>query len=206
MLLKTMLLGVISHTLAAPVSCPRQTTLSASQIQAIAPATASCDGADFPSECADANAAAGAIAASFSKYSITSKGEQAALLALMLYESGNFKYNIHHFPSPNPGQGTRNMQSYNYNLQYAKSLFDAQKVAAAEAQGPDAVLQLVLGDNESFGSAAWFLSSQCSAEIRQGLASGSAEGWTAYLTQCVGTTDTADRDTVWKAALQAMQG
>ena len=69
----------------------------------------------------------------------------------------------------------------------------------------DAVLALVNGDADSFGSAAWFLSSQCSESVRQGLAAGTAAGWQTYLTSCVGATDTSDRDTLWAAAIQAMK-
>ena len=224
MLLKNTLLNAstLAFAIAAPVTITRTVTetvtaseaietsspaagLTASTIQIISPATASCDGADFPDECADASQAAGPISNSFSKYQITSVGEQAALVALMLYESGSFKYNKNHFPGV-PGQGTRNMQSPAFNLKYAQSLFDAGAVAEADAQGPAAVLALVSRDEESFGSAAWFLSSQCPDSIRQELATASAEGWTAYLTQCVGTADNPERDQLWSAAIQAMSG
>ncbi|KAF2739331.1 hypothetical protein EJ04DRAFT_509034 [Polyplosphaeria fusca] len=188
---------------AAPSRCGRN-TLTEAAIQAIAPSTASCAGAEFSNECATAADAVGPIQASFQKYGVTSTAEQAALIALMLYESGNFQYNIHHFPSPNPGQGTRNMQNYPFNLQYATALFGAQAQEKA-AQGPDAVLGMLLGNDESFGSAAWFLTSQCNAQIRQGLHSGSQAGWSAYLTQCIGTTDTPDRDAVWTKAMQVLQ-
>ncbi|KAF2187831.1 hypothetical protein K469DRAFT_704791 [Zopfia rhizophila CBS 207.26] len=206
MLLKhaTLIASALALASAAPLA--RRATLTAATIQAISPKTSTCDGAPFPDECRDASQAEDPINKSFQKYQINSAGEQAALLALMLYESDNFKYNKNHFPAPgNPGQGTKNMQSPAFNLKYAQSLFDALTVQQAEAKGPEAVLVLVSGDQESFGSAAWFLSNQCSGSIRQGLASGSPEGWTAYLTQCVGTTDNPERDSIWKAALQAME-
>lgn len=122
----------------------------------------------------------------------------------MLYESNAFKYSRNHWPGV-PGQGTRNMQSPAFNLLYAESLYPAAAVQAAQAQGVDAVLALVNGDADSFGSAAWFLSSQCSESVRQGLAAGTAAGWQAYLTSCVGATDTSDRDALWTAATQAMK-
>jgi hypothetical protein len=90
------------------------------------------------------------------------------------------------------------MQSPDFNLLYAQSLFDAQTVAAAQAIGPASVLELVSGDNESFGSAAWYFTTQCSDEVKQGLTAGTAEGWAAYLTNCVQTTDTEDRDAGWR--------
>lgn len=48
--------------------------------------------ATFASECRDAEFSAPQINQAFTDYQITSRGEQAALLSLMLLESGNFKY------------------------------------------------------------------------------------------------------------------
>ncbi|KAF2204171.1 hypothetical protein GQ43DRAFT_196852 [Delitschia confertaspora ATCC 74209] len=199
----TLLLNTLLLVSAHPLSRPRY-ALSASAITTVSPSTSTCSGAPFPEECATASQAAGPISRSFTKYQITSSGEQAALLALMLYESGDFKYSKNHFPGV-PGQGTRNMQSPAFNLKYAESLYPAEEVEEAQAQGPEAVLELVNDDEKGFASAAWFLSTQCTDEIRQGLASKSAEGWTAYLTQCIGTTDNAERDAYWKKAVQALE-
>ncbi|ORY05681.1 hypothetical protein BCR34DRAFT_43475 [Clohesyomyces aquaticus] len=194
--------GTIALASAAPVA---RASITAATIEAITPATASCVGAPFPQECRDATQAAGPIASSFQKYGISTAGEQAALLALMLYETDGFKYNKNHTPGI-PGQGTRNMQSPALNLKYASSLFDAATVQQASAAGPDAVYTLLAGDNESFGSAAWFLNTQCSPGIRQGLASGTAVGWSAFLSQCVYTPDSEGRNAVWSAAIKAVQG
>lgn len=189
---------------AAPVAqvAPASTcTLTAEKLIAIDPNTATCVGAEFPLECADAARAAPAISASFKKYEIESKGAQAALIGIMLFESGSFKYNKNHFPG-RPGQGTRNMQMLDFNKEYATSLFGAEKATAAS--GTDGVLGLVLGDEASFGSAAWFLNTKCPASIKAGLADGSSAGWIAYLTDCVGTEHTADRDVAWTAAKKAL--
>lgn len=214
MLSKTLLLAgtiALASALPAPAPSPAESetvkveasgAITADLITKIAPSTASCSGAAFPDECADAATAAKSISASFEKYKITEPGTQAALISLMLYESGNFVYNKNHYPGV-PGQGTKNMQSPAFNLLYAKSLFP-DKAAAAEAQGPEAVLALVSGNDETFGSAAWFLTSQCTPAIAEGLASATSAGWSAYLTQCVGTTDTPDRDTIWTAAKGAL--
>ena len=125
----------------------------------------------------------------------------------MLYETGDFKYSINHYPGV-PGQGTRNMQSPAYNLKYAEWLatectncgITAQEVKKAEATGPKAVLALVNTDEWGFGSAAWFLSPQCDASVQKGLAAGTEEGWEDYLTQCVGTSATEERTAIWKKA------
>ncbi|KAF2662745.1 hypothetical protein K491DRAFT_584182 [Lophiostoma macrostomum CBS 122681] len=166
----------------------------------------SCTGADYPDECATYATAAPAITASFSKYGVTTTGQQAALLSIMLFESDYFHYNKHHFPSPNPGQGTRNMQSLTYNQQYATALYGASAVQQASTSGGDSVLQLVLGDDASFGSAAWFFSTQCTDAVKQGLVFGDKNGWAQYLTQCVGTTDTEDRDVVWQKVNEVLKG
>ncbi|KAH7399369.1 hypothetical protein BKA66DRAFT_451637 [Pyrenochaeta sp. MPI-SDFR-AT-0127] len=203
----------------APVpECSNNTTepetvtevLSAKNLIAIAPATASCTGADFPQECADASQAATAINKSFKTYGITSTGEQAALVAYMLFESGNFKYSKNHFPG-RPGQGTRMMAMPPFVKLYATSAVGAEAVTAAEAAGGDAALNAVLAlvnsdDEKSFGSAAWFLSSQCTAEVRAGLAAETVDGWHNFLTECVGTTAATERDEPWVAAKQIMLG
>jgi len=86
------------------------TALTAEKLIAIAPKTASCAGASFADECADATRAVPAINKAFETYDITSTGEQAALIAYMLFESGDFQFNKNHFPAPGrPGQGTRMM-------------------------------------------------------------------------------------------------
>lgn len=145
--------------------------------------TSSCDNAPAAGECRTAAQAAPYIAISFTKFGVTSFGEQAALVALMLYESGGFKYSRNHFPGI-PGQGTRNMQSPAYNAQYAHFLatvctdcgISAADVARASAQGPAAVLDLLNSDEWSFGSAAWVLRTQCAADVRLGLAAQTQAG------------------------------
>jgi hypothetical protein len=212
---RSLVLGcaLLSTTLALPTpqdsnaDCPHEIT--AEDLTAIDAATATCSSTGtFASECADASRAAPAITSAFEKYDISSPGAQAALIAIMLFESGSFKYNHNHFPAPGrPGQGTRNMQMAPFNEKYATALFGAAKVSAAKAapaagQDPsDAVLALVnASDEDSFGSAAWFLTTQCDPSIKDGLASGTAAGWDAYLTQCVGTTHDPARDPSWTAA------
>lgn len=215
----------ISALVAVSIACPTklsQTTtispstsstvasnkLTASDILAIAPSANTCANAQFASECRTADEAAPYIAAGFDNFDITDFPSQAALLSLMLYESGSFKYNINHFPGV-PGQGTRNMQSPAFNLQYAQWLattvtnsnITADQVAQANTAGPAAVLALVDIDPWSFSSAAWFLSTQCSDAVKQELAKGTDNGWNGYLTDCVGTTATDDRTAIWKKAM-----
>lgn len=183
-------------------------TITASDIIAIAPDTVSCDSAPYPSECATATQAAPYISASFQNFGVDSFGAQAALLSLMLYESGSFKYNINHYPGV-PGQGTRNMQSPAFNLNYTQWLaskysdagFTAEQIQQADAQGPAEVLALVESDTWSFASAAWFLTTQCDLSILEGLAGRVKAGWDDYLTSCVGTSATDDRTAIWTKAI-----
>jgi hypothetical protein len=178
--------------------------LTAEQLIGIAPATASCTNAPFPAECADAATAATAINKSFETYKVTETGEKAALVAYMLFESGNFRYSRNHFPG-RPGQGTRMMAMPEFIEKYATAVSGAEAVATAKATGVDAVLALVNSDDEkSFGSAAWFLTSTCAPEVRAGLVAQTTDGWHAFLTQCVGTTADPDRDVSWIAAKQHM--
>lgn len=94
---------------------------------------------------------------------------------------------------------------------YATAVAGAEAVAAAkgsgDAAGLNAVLKLVNSDEEkSAGSAAWFLTSTCTPEVRQGLVAETVEGWHNFLTQCVQTELDAARDDPWAAAKQVLSG
>lgn len=153
---------------ASPLVRKHTNCLTATDLTNIAPDTASCDGAAAPTECAPADIAAPNIDQSFHTFKIDSFGAQAALVAIMLFESGDFKYKINHYPGV-AGQGTRNMQSPAFNEKYADwivangndSNVTTTSVSAASAQGPAELLDLINTDKWGFASAAWFLSTQC---------------------------------------------
>lgn len=183
----------------------KRNSFCANDLVTIESTTASCAGAPLAAECRTAAQAAPWISASFATFGITDYYTQAALISLMVYESGGFKYSQNHFPGV-PGQGTRNMQSPAYNLKYAQYLatlpssnITAADVATAQAKGPAAVLALVNTDKWSFASAAWYLTQECNPSISQGLAEGTQVGWSNYLT-CVGTPATNDRTQIWDKA------
>ena len=67
----------------------------------------------------------------------------------------------------------------------------------------NAVRALVLRDDLSFASAAWFLRTKCTPDIAHGLASASDEAWTRYMTLCIGVDDTSERHAVFQKARQA---
>lgn len=209
MLIATLLqaLTLVSIASAIPLVKKQATCISPNNLITIAPDTASCDGAPFPEECASASVAAPNIAQSFSLFNIDSFGTQAALVAIMLFESGDFKYKINHFPGV-AGQGTRNMQSPAFNSKYADWIVangqDAsitQASVAAAANNPAALLDLINTDQWSFASAAWFVSTQCDASQIQALGDESQASFEAYLTGCVGTTVTEDRIAGWEKVI-----
>ena len=101
------------------------------------------------------------------------------------------------------------MQSPAYNLEYAEYLakicancgITSAEVEQAKAKGSDAVLALVNTDEWGFGSAAWFLATQCTGSVREGLKAGTEQGWEAYLSECVGTSATGERTALWRRAV-----
>jgi hypothetical protein len=141
-------------------------------------------------------------------YGITSPPELSAVLSLIAFESGEFKYNINHYPG-RAGQGTRNMQMPDYNLQYALSIpalvGQVQAITSATTSTAgltdtqlNAIRALVLPDQYSWASAAWFYTTKC-ASVRSQVQAGGQAGLQAYL-GCVGTTVTGDRLEYWSRA------
>jgi hypothetical protein len=97
------------------------------------------------------------------------------------------------------------MQSPTYNQKYASSIQALSEQYNSVSGNVSAVLDLLLSDEDyDFGSAAWFLTSQCTSDVRSALQSGSESGWQSYLTQCVGTTVTDERKAYWTRAIQAL--
>ncbi|KAJ5453856.1 uncharacterized protein N7458_004812 [Penicillium daleae] len=180
------------------------TAITEAQILTIAPTSNTCDNPPAVGECATADTAAKYTAQSFDTYSVTSKAEQAAVISLMAFESLDFKYNKNHFPGV-AGQGTRNMQSPTYNKKYASSLPSLADKLASVSDSPADLLDL-LRANEAFdfGSGAWFLTTQCTADVRAALQKGDQAGWERYISDCVGTSVTDERKSYWERAVQAL--
>jgi hypothetical protein len=196
---------------AFPISTRDTANTAAAQLLVIAPTSNTCSGAPVPSECATADQAAPYLIQAMANYSITSPAEIAALLSVIAYESGDFKYNTNHYPAPGrPGQGTRNMQMANYNLEYAlsipalqpqvKAITTSTSTAGLTDDQLNQIRALVLPDEYTWGSAAWFLTTQC-ASIRAQLQAGGQAGYSAYL-GCIGTSATSDRLAYWTRASQ----
>jgi hypothetical protein len=207
----------VTTAIAAVISQPnslftRKTGESAAaMLLEIAPTSNSCDNAPAPGECATAEEAAGWLISAMENYGIFSRPELAALLSLIAFETADFKYNINHYPG-RAGQGTRNMQMAQYNLEYAlsipalepqvKAITTAISTAGLTDSQLNAIRALVLPDQYSWASAAWFLTAKC-MNIRAQLTTGGQDGWTAYL-GCVGTTPTPERLAYWTRANAAL--
>jgi len=134
----------------------------------------------------------------------------------MVFETGDFKFERNHFPAPGrPGQGTRDLMEFPFILAYAldtpSTAANATALVGTNATPSNdtmnAVLALVLPDDLSFASAAWFYKRSgsnhtgCSDDIVQGLQAGTEAGWEAYTTGCVGTAVTDDRKAVYELAI-----
>ncbi|KAI9746079.1 MAG: hypothetical protein M1818_000760 [Claussenomyces sp. TS43310] len=204
---------VLGFAAAAPMSTPSflfrrgAGSTAASQLEIIAPTSNTCGGALFADECETAATAGPYLIDAMQKYKIYSPAEIVAILSLVAYETGDFKFSKNHYPG-RPGQGTRNMQMANYNLEYAMSIPALKSAALAIAPQStttglsddqlNQIRALVLSDEYAWASAAWFLTTQC-ASIRTQLQTGGQSGWEAYL-GCVGTTATSDRLAYWTRA------
>ncbi|KAJ7467086.1 hypothetical protein FB451DRAFT_404902 [Mycena latifolia] len=169
----------------------------------------------FPSECRTAEQAAPFVNQAFRDFGIVTNGEKAALLSLMLFESGGFAFDINHSLNT-PGQGTRNLMTFPFILQYALDTpsvaAQAQALAAGGTTSPDtqnAIRALVLPDPLSFASAMWFYKQSgdvkmgCTATpgMVAGLQLATLPGWEQYITNCVFTTVTAQRQAVYEKTL-----
>ncbi|KAJ6538830.1 hypothetical protein DFH09DRAFT_1323496 [Mycena vulgaris] len=169
----------------------------------------------FPSECRTADQAAPFVNQAFRDFGLVTNGEKAALLSLMLFESGGFAFDINHSLNT-PGQGTRNLMNFPFILQYALDTpsvaAQAQSLAAAGTTSPDtqnAIRALVLPDPLSFASAMWFYTRSGDAKtgcvampgMVDGLQLATQPGWEAFITQCVGTTVTPERLALYQKTL-----
>ncbi|KAL7271379.1 hypothetical protein RUND412_005869 [Rhizina undulata] len=202
--------------------------LSAAQILAAAPSSASCATPMFAAnECVTAADAAPLINKAFQTYGFNTLGQKAALLGLMSLESVDFQANINHYPEPGrPGQGTKAMVMFNYIYEYAYAqpelqdqvlqLSGGQKLEGLTANNissvPDStqsqIRALVLPNQYTFGSAPWYLasSSDCPTGTAASLSNSGYSGFTSYVSQCVGAGEaTSDRLAKWCAAVNALK-
>lgn len=121
----------------------------------------------------------------------------------MAFESDSFKYSVN-YVSGKPGQGTRNMQSASFNIFYAQSIPALSSSLSAVADSLNGIRDLLTAnDIYDFGSAAWFLTTQCDEVTREALRSGGLVGWRNYVSNCIVTLPTIDRQGYWERAAEA---
>ncbi|KAI1268786.1 hypothetical protein F5Y18DRAFT_167059 [Xylariaceae sp. FL1019] len=195
-------LALAGNAVAAPLV--ERATMAADIIAAIAPKSKSCAGRG--DECMTNVQIAGPFVAAMNQYDLKYPAQIAAVLALTAFESDEYGYNRNQFPG-RPGQGTSNMQMIDYNVKYAESIPALKdKVAAIGDPSTDdkknQVLDLVTDVNYNFGSGPWFLSTQCSKDVVEGLKVATDAAFAAYM-GCVGVEATADRTAYWTAAKTA---
>jgi hypothetical protein len=74
------------------------------------------------------------------------------------------------------------MQSPSYNKKYAQSIPALKDKLASVSNDPAELLDLLRNDSAyDFGSGAWFLTTQCSKEVRTALSKGDESGWNRYI-------------------------
>jgi len=185
----------------------RDATPAADIVLAIAPKSGDCTNAPFADECATNVQAARPLVDAMAAYGIYNPAQIAAVLSVMAFESGDFKYNKNHNPG-RAGQGTRNMQLIKYNVLFARSKDELKdKVPEGDADSmtddqKNAVLALVMADPYNYETGPWFLATQCEQSVRDTLASNPDAGWAAYM-RCINVASTDDRTAYWTRAKAA---
>ncbi|KAI0444750.1 hypothetical protein F4803DRAFT_548791 [Xylaria telfairii] len=201
-------LGLAGVTTAAPLAT-RDAPLASDIILKIAPDSASCAGQG--EECRTNVQVAPFLVAAAAQYGLDNVVPIAAMLALTAFETKNYEFNTNQ--GGTPGQGTSNMQMYNFNLQYAQSIpalkdkLDAIGTADVLKATTDvgiknAVRALVTVDEYNFGSASWFLTTICKPDVIDQLKATPDAGFEAYMA-CVGVPLVAERTAYWTRAKQA---
>ncbi|PIA13571.1 hypothetical protein COEREDRAFT_48822 [Coemansia reversa NRRL 1564] len=158
-------------------------------------ASDSCAKTTAPEECVTNEKAALAITNAINKYGVTQRGEIVALISLMAYESAKWEYNINHYPG-RPGQGTRAM--------LIRITSDIANTASDKVKND--VRALVLDDNNSFGSAFWYLTSVKPEYHNKSdkLRNGNMDDFKKYIEDGVQTTWDDDRQKIWESVNAAL--
>lgn len=164
-------------------------------VRQIAPDADKCSGGTAD-ECRKADQVAPHLIAGAVQYKIYEPAQIAAVIALEAFESVSFVYKRNtKYLTTNQGQGTANMQMANYNKMYAESI---PELAASAGGAPNDILAKLIDDKYNFASGFWFLSTQCTDEVRNAM-DGSDAGFEKFLVDCVGT-DFAPRKEYWDRA------
>ncbi|KAJ2726047.1 hypothetical protein GGI07_000830 [Coemansia sp. Benny D115] len=171
-----------------------------------------CLKAEFKEECRTNAQAVAAINKAIDKYKITRRGEVVAATAYMLLESGNWGYNINHWPG-RAGQGTRTMMMFPFIAQYAEYLHSDEyakiatgSIETASNETMNAVRQLVLNDEDSFAAGFWLMKVPYKDYFgnEDKLRDGNEEDFKNYILNAVKAGAYGDdRAKIWKAVNEA---
>ena len=94
------------------------------------------------------------------------------------------------------------MQSAFFNQKYAASLPELRDRYTRVCNDSSLILDLLVSEPTwDFGSAAWFLTTQCTGKQRAGLQSGSDAAWEDYMRDCLGHPVTPGRREYWNRAI-----
>ncbi|KAK9766391.1 hypothetical protein K7432_004558 [Basidiobolus ranarum] len=214
----SLFLSCLSLATVLNITCAYEPKLTLEILEIAVPVSAGqgqCSQATFKEECRNAQQALAPLRESFLKYGIDSVGAEAAIVALIAYESGSFAFNINHWPG-RAGQGTRNMMMFpaiheyvkslaSLNRKYLKITLNVPEPYSEEKQNE--IRALVLNDRDSFASAAWYLakSSECPRDALEKLRANTEEAFKYYTLTCVKTDGSTlpDRIAAWKRVSDA---
>ncbi|RKP37166.1 hypothetical protein BJ085DRAFT_17209 [Dimargaris cristalligena] len=172
---------------------------------------------DHQAECRTPAQILDPLNANFAQYGITTVGQKAALISIMDFESGSFRYstnlNVDH-----AGQGTFSQMMFPHIKEYVQSIPELAAPYAALTEGVtdldtnkevmNKVLALVTVDKYNVGAACWYLakSAGCGAKTLKVLEATTEEAYRTYLTECINTTVTDDRISGWKRTMAGLTG
>ncbi|KAJ2450969.1 hypothetical protein EV183_003929 [Coemansia sp. RSA 2336] len=165
-----------------------------------------CETADDTS-CANNKRALVALNNAAKTYGITDRNEMVAIVSLMAFESESWKYNTNVYPG-RAGQGTKAMLMYNFIYEYAKELYP-DKVQDAWASTDSSstmnqVRELVLNDNDSFGSGFWYLVKKAPSYHNTQKLDGSLDSFKQYCETAVGASWDDSRGQLWETVNKAL--
>ncbi|KAJ2632980.1 hypothetical protein H4R22_000837 [Coemansia sp. RSA 1290] len=140
-------------------------------------------------------------------YGITERNEMVAIVSLMAFESGSWQYNTNLYPG-RPGQGTKAMLMYDFVYEYAKELYP-DKVQDSWAKTDsnstkNQVRELVLNDNDSFGSGFWYLAKKAPAYHNTQKLDGNLDSFKQYCETAVGASWDDARGQMWETVNSAL--
>ncbi|TIA70999.1 hypothetical protein E3P91_02790 [Wallemia ichthyophaga] len=168
-------------------------SLTAKQLERVAPKTSSCSEASYMEECATSDVASERLTEAIEQHN-TIANESAAIIAWQLNESLEYRYNINHFSNGqkkhNPGQGTRCMANSEFIVGYVSAHEDLRGEATVDLGGnlsdeeKDSVLDLVLDDSHTYDVAFWFYDTQCTDSVKNQVRKGGMGGLDAFMQQC----------------------